>query len=112
VTFTNQGDATWPDPGSASPTRPDGRYAVRMSYSWKGPSDTAPQRSADRVDLKRPVAPGESATLPIVVRVPDAPGAYELRIELLQELYFWFADYGMPTLTLPVEVRPATATKP
>jgi len=111
VTFTNRGDAVWPDDGTASPGRPDGRYAVRLSYSWRAASETEARRSADRADLKGPVAPGGSATLPIAVRVPETPGAYELKIELLQELYFWFADYGEPTLTLPVEVRPASATR-
>ena len=112
VTFTNLGDAAWPDKVTASPDLPDGRYAVRLSYSWRPVGGTVGQRSADRFDLPLPVPPGQSATLPIVVRVPDAEGAHELRIELLQELYFWFADHGAPTLTRPVDVRAGASNTP
>jgi hypothetical protein len=112
VSFTNEGDASWPDNLTASPLQPDGRYAVRLSYSWRPSDGGQAQRSADRANLPHAVAPGQTVSLPIVVRAPEAAGAYELQIELLQELYFWFADHGAPTLTLPVEVTPAASARP
>jgi hypothetical protein len=111
VTFTNIGDTTWPDKTVADPKEASGRNAVRLSYSFEpvGQTSVRWQRSGPRSDLIKPVAPGESATLEIVVRATDQPGDYKLSFELLQEGVVWFADRGADTLTVPVRVSPPYA---
>lgn len=111
VTFTNLGDTTWPDNAMADPRQSSGSHAVRLSYSFLSLSQpgTPLQRNGPRSDLTEPVAPGESATLHIVVRAPEQPGDYKLSFELLQERVFWFADRGADTLTVPLRVVPPGA---
>jgi hypothetical protein len=111
VTFANTGDTTWPDKTMADPKQSSGRNAVRLSYSIvpAGQPDARSLRSRLRSDLIRPLAPGESATLEIVVHAPDQPGDYRLSFELLQESVVWFADLGADTLTFAVRVVPAGA---
>ncbi len=106
LTLTNLGDKTWPDPKMADPEQTSGAYAVRLSYSFvtSGGAGYPLPRLGPRADLARPVAPGESETLTIVVRAPNQPGEYNLSFELLQECVVWFGDVGAKTLTVPVRV--------
>lgn len=110
VTFKNTSDATWPDAAMADPARKSGSYAVRLSYSWREKVAGAKiVGSGERVNLAKPLAPGETTTLPIGVRAPAKPGQYELIFDLVQELCCWFSSHGADPLTVPVEVRPAGA---
>jgi hypothetical protein len=110
VTFKNTSDTTWPDPAMADPAGKSGSYAVRLSYSWKEKVPGAKiVGSGERVNLTKPLAPGESTTLPIGVRAPAKPGQYELIFDLVQELCCWFSSYDADPLTVPVEVGPAGA---
>lgn len=113
LTFTNIGDQVWPDRKTAEP-QATGAWAVRLGYSWVPASKPTapPNRSVDRTDLEKPLAPGQSATLPIIVRAPDEPGDYLLNFELLQEKVVWFADQGADMLTVPVRVRAAAPATP
>lgn len=106
VTFTNAGDTAWPDKLTADPKEKTGAYAVRLCYSLVPVSKHVPgsQHIGDRVDLTKPVAPGESATLEVKIRVPEEPGNYVLTFELVQELVAWFGDRGGAVLSLPVKV--------
>lgn len=110
VTFTNIGDQTWQDAVTADPKARSGGYAVRLSHSvvLAGKQVAGSQHIGERVDLLKPVAPGESATLALTIKVPDKPGDYILFFELLQELVVWFADRGADVLTVPVKVVPAS----
>jgi len=109
VTFTNTGDATWPDKATADPKEKSGAYAVRLCYSLlPARKHVAGSRHlGERVDLTKPVAAGESVTLEVKVLVPEEPGDYVLVFELVQELVAWFADVGAEVLTLPVKVAAA-----
>jgi|SRR5688572_23947899 len=109
VTFTNIGDTTWPDKVTADPKEKTGGYAVRLVYSLVpvGKHVAGSQHIGDRIDLLKPVASGESATLDVKIRVPEEPGDYILTFELLQELVAWFGDRGAAVLTIPVKVAPS-----
>lgn len=109
VTLTNTGDKTWPDKNTADPYKADGSYAVRLCYSLVPLREhvAGSQHIGERIDLVKPVAPGESVTLKVGIDVPDEPGDYMLSFELLQELVVWFADLGADVLTIPVKVVPA-----
>ncbi|HVQ35962.1 MAG TPA: hypothetical protein VMS31_00415 [Pyrinomonadaceae bacterium] len=111
VTFTNTGDKTWPDKATADPKEQSGGYAVRLCYSLvpAGKHVAGSQHLGERVDLVKPVAPGESVTLEVVVPVPEEPGDYILSFELLQELVVWFGDLGADALTIPVKVVPVAS---
>jgi hypothetical protein len=110
VSFTNAGDAAWPDKATADPQKKDGSYAVRLTHTWVRADEVRNDHAgAQRTDLPRPLAPGESIDLRVDVRTPAAPGEYRLVIELVQELVRWFADAGAERLTIPVRVVPAGA---
>jgi hypothetical protein len=105
VTFKNLGPVPWLDPASTG-SQPPQAGAVRLSYSWWWPRSPLPVNgSRARVDLPRPLAPGESATVTLVVAAPAEPGAYTLQIDLLQELVAWFEAKGAAQLLVPVRVQ-------
>lgn len=106
VTFKNTGDQTWPDPSVADPDKSTGgAYAVRLSYRIKHARDEKLVHDYEiRIEIPKPLAPGESATLPIEVKAPLQPGDYLLQFDLVQELYVWFADKGANQLILPIKV--------
>jgi hypothetical protein len=105
IRFKNVGPVTWPAATSTGyPLRQGG--AVRMAYHWWWPRSPLPiGRQSARADLERPLAPGDSATLTLVVAAPEEPGAYTLQIDLLQELVAWFEAKGAAQLLVPVRVE-------
>ena len=105
VTFRNLGPVPWLDAASTG-SQPPQAGAVRLSYRWWWPRSPLPvMGSLARLDLPRPVAPGESATLTLVVAAPAEPGAYTLQIDLLQELVAWFEAKGAAQLRVAVRVQ-------
>lgn len=53
-----------------------------------------------RVPLPRDLPPGESVELRLEVRLPDAPGRYQLELDMVDEGLEWFASSGSPALSL------------
>ena len=104
VTFTNLGDAVWPDDLSGDPERRDGAYAVRLAYQWAELSADLTLKPARRVDLPYPLRPNETLTLLVHVKAPDRPGSYQLVFELVQELVAWFDAKGAAPLVVPVTI--------
>lgn len=105
VNVTNAGDTTWPDPATADPAQ-TGAYAVRLSYRWLNETgDTPAQDYQDRVELPKPLGPGESVTLTVPVSVPAKPGRYRLQFDLVQELVAWFEGRGADKLIVPLTVQ-------
>jgi hypothetical protein len=83
------------------------RPPVRVSYRWwRQDADLMVSGYTTRLDLPWPLRPGESATLPVDVDVPAAPGQYRLQIELVQEFVAWFEERGADRLLVPVTVEP------
>ncbi|MCP2255501.1 hypothetical protein LY13_004277 [Prauserella aidingensis] len=55
-------------------------------------------------ELVHVVRPGERVGLTMSVRAPDAPGRYELELDMMQELVAWWSQFGSPTVRRPVVV--------
>ncbi len=104
VTFKNASTQTWPDSKTAG-GKPPGSGAVRLSYRWWPPSSPLATPYTVRADLTTPLKPGASATLPIAVIAPNAPGDYRLQFDLVDELVAWFEEKGASKLIEPVAVR-------
>jgi len=47
-----------------------------------------------RTPLPRPIGPADEVTIPLVVAMPETPGAYCLQVDLVHEGITWFADRG------------------
>jgi len=105
IAFTNLGDVVWPDVLAGDPVKRDGGYAVRLAYDWTAASAASSPLPGRRVDLPRPVHPGETMTLLVPLEAPDQPGEYRLTFALVQELAAWFEAKGAPILVVPVTVR-------
>lgn len=104
VSFTNLGDAVWPDAAAGDPVKHDGGYAVRLSCQWIDPNNPS-ARPTRRIELPHPVHPGETISLLVDVKAPATPGSHQLQFELLQELVEWFDTKGAQKLVIPVTVQ-------
>ncbi|HVF56288.1 MAG TPA: DUF1698 domain-containing protein [Pyrinomonadaceae bacterium] len=51
-----------------------------------------------RARLPRDLGPGESASLDIRLRAPDAPGSFVVEFDMVVEHVAWFEDFGSGTL--------------
>ena len=105
VSVKNTGDWPWNDPFTANPPHPDGTYAVRLSYGWVGPDGKFLPENAVRGELTAPVPPGGTANFTLQVAAPKTPGNYQLQIDLVEELVFFFSAKGNEKLTVPVTVQ-------
>jgi hypothetical protein len=105
ISFTNLGDAVWPDVLSGDPAGHAGAYAVRLAYEWTAGAAPPPDMPGGRIELPHPVHPGETMTLLVPLDAPDQPGDYRLTFTLVQELVAWFNLKGAATLAVPVTVR-------
>lgn len=97
VTVTNTGTTTW----SAAGPNP-----VRLSYHWLADGRIAVWDGL-RAPLTADLAPGASATLALPVMAPETPGAYTLRLDLVEEGVGWFSARGFEPRDLLASVRSA-----
>jgi hypothetical protein len=105
VSVKNTGDWPWNDPFAANPSRPDGAYAVRLTYGWASADGKALPANSVRGELTAPVPPGETANFVIKVEAPKEAGSYQLQLDLVEELVFFFSAKGNEKLTVPVTVQ-------
>jgi membrane protein YfhO len=105
VSFENAGTETWPDPQMADPVARSGRGAVRLGYRWLDAQGQVVSDYRSRLDLPRPLRPGESITLPVEASIPAAAGRYRLQVDLVHELVAWFEARGAARFELPVTVQ-------
>jgi hypothetical protein len=92
VTVTNTGSLAW------SPAQVYLAYHVYRNgalFVWDG----------TRTALPSSLAPGQSATVPLAVRLPATAGAYELRVDLVQEGVTWFSGAGVPSASVSLSVQ-------
>lgn len=92
VWVTNRGVAEWPV-----------GEQVRLGDHWLE-GGAVVVRDDGRADLPHVVRPGERVELTMSVRAPDAPGRYELELDMMQELVAWWSQFGSPTARRPVVV--------
>jgi hypothetical protein len=105
VSVKNTGDWPWPDPFAANPSKPDGTYAVRLSYRWAASNGKVLPEDGTRAELNAPVPAGQTANFTMQVRPPKDPGAYQLQVDLVEELVTFFSAKGTEKLTVPVTVQ-------
>jgi hypothetical protein len=67
-----------------------GEHPVRLAARWV--QDEEASLADVRVDLKKPLAPGDEAELSLRTFTPWEPGAYELHLSMIQEDVRWFED--------------------
>jgi len=95
-------------PWVATSVLPDAGGAVRLGILWQRQGVQVADR---RAELPYTLMPGEEVTAATVLEAraadgtPLPPGAYAVRIVLVQELVRWFPDTGDSGLTIPVEVK-------
>ena len=95
VTVTNTGTATWPAGGAAP---------VHLATHLLGPNGSVVVWDGARTALPMDIPPGAIVQTSVVVAAPLTPGAYKLRIDLVQEGVAWFSQLGVPTLDLDLGV--------
>ncbi|HMG05171.1 MAG TPA: hypothetical protein VK581_06895 [Chthoniobacterales bacterium] len=105
VSVKNTGDWPWPDPFAANPSKPDGTYAVRLAYRWADSNGKVLPEDGTRAELKAPVPAGQTANFTLRVLAPKDPGAYQLQVDLVEELVTFFSTKGTEKLTVPVTVQ-------
>jgi hypothetical protein len=71
-----------------------GAPAVRVGYHWVRPNGEMHIFDTHRDYLPHPVWPGESVRMPASVLVPEEPGEYILRWDLIIENVAWFSSRG------------------
>jgi hypothetical protein len=84
---------------------------VNMGNHWKSADGSAVVIFDDgRGPLPVDLAPGERATVDLVITSPPTPGRYLLEIDMVEENVCWFVDRGSPILATAVEVGPQTSS--
>jgi len=87
VTVRNTGDTRWLGGGG------DIGY-VQLGVQLLTPEHRLLSQDLARLRLPGDVVPGEAVTLEGVVPLPQADGAYALKIDLVSEGICWFEDNG------------------
>lgn len=96
IGLTNTGRLTWDS------TR-DPAYA--MSYHWlRAGTEDVVEFDGVRTRFPSAVTPGESLTLPVIVRAPARPGTYVLVWDMVLESRAWLSTEGVPPARTRVEV--------
>lgn len=99
----NTGDTLW----LSSPSR-FGGY-VTAGCKILAPDGRLVDDTLGRTHLAHDVAPGGGVSTRISLAVPPSfpPGAYVLRLDLVDELVCWFSDLGVAPVDLPLDITPA-----
>jgi glycosyltransferase involved in cell wall biosynthesis len=95
--ITNTGTAPWPT---------EGAHPVRIAYHWLDERGAMLVADGRRAVFTQPVMPCETPRCEIIAEPPPHPGTYTLQIDLVAEQRAWFSELGLPTLDLPVTIRP------
>jgi hypothetical protein len=104
VRVKNTGDWTWPDAKTANPPKPDGSYAVRLTYRWASAEGALLPENQTRGELPANIPPGEMADFAIKIDAPKAAGQYQLQVDVVEELITFFSAKGMKKLIVPITV--------
>ncbi|HEX5720831.1 MAG TPA: hypothetical protein VF179_32045, partial [Thermoanaerobaculia bacterium] len=102
--ITNRSDALWSAAGFPMAA---GSHRVSASYRWFDADGQVVVPEGKRSLLPGDVRPGETVRMVVRAQAPEAPGAYELALTLVQENVAWFDQATGTTYRYRVEVRPA-----
>jgi len=76
--------------------RSDGSHPVMVSYHWLDGTGARLPGEGLRTPLPRAVGQGASVRVNTRIVAPQAPGAYTLAIDLVEEGRTWFSERGVP----------------
>ena len=94
VTLTNAGSLTW-----------DPAQQFDLAYHLFTPAGAVYVWNGVRTALPAPVAPGASVTVNAMVKLPDIPGTFALKFDLVQEGVSWFSGQGVPAESITLSVQ-------
>ncbi len=86
-------------------TFPSGAGVLGLSYHLRSAAGELLQHDNDRSWLTAPLAPGDSATIPLAITAPERPGRYIAEVDLVWEQVMWFSDVGNPTAQVTLTVH-------
>ena len=92
--------STRPFPAHAS----YGRRLVRLGAQLCAADGSVTNRDHARAWLPSTIGPSETRDVPIDVPLPDTPGRYQLKLDLVAEGIDWFEACGSPTTSTPLVV--------
>jgi hypothetical protein len=98
ATITNQSQRAFPAQASY------GRRLVRLGAQLCDRERNLLNRDFERAWLPGTVPPGASVTVPMRITVPDKPGRFALKFDLVYEGIDWFEACGSPTTVKPLWV--------
>jgi SAM-dependent methyltransferase len=98
--LTNTGSTTW---GS---TAASGTGHVSLGIQVLAADGRLVDRDHQRVPLPVTVAPSEQTAVTFDCRIPDAPGDWQLKFDLVAEGVTWFEAVGSPAPVRPFVVEP------
>lgn len=67
-----------------------GKGNVNVSYHWLDINSASVIKDGERTSLSRPLKPGQSTVVPLVLKMPVKKGDYLLKLSLVQEGCSWF----------------------
>jgi len=79
------------------------RPGINLGYHWLDRRDN-PIVWDGRRTAAPALAPGERASIELLVRAPIPPGPYRLAFDMVAEHRAWFSELGGPMLTIDVDV--------
>lgn len=81
-----------------------GDTPVHLSYHWASRGAVI-VKDGLRSSLPGELPPGEERPLVMNVQLPDAPGEWDLQIDLVEEGVTWFSEQGQPPLAVAFTVH-------
>lgn len=96
VTVRNTGSETWSSYG---------KDPITFSYRWYLGSKEDTVLPTNRTLLPQPLMPGQSAMLDATVVAPPVPGAWTMRLSMVQEGVAWFITEGGHATDVAVDVK-------
>ena len=98
VTATNQGSVTWRPATRSGPGR------VMLGVQLLDGEGRMMARDHHRAALPNAVAPRETVTVTFECPVPDRPGRFRLKVDLVAEGVAWFETTGSTPVSTPLQL--------
>lgn len=96
VTIRNTSSEVWPSKGGSP---------VHLSYHWLDKAGNVVVFDGERTALPMDIEAGGSANVRALIKAPERPGNYILRMTMVQEFVAWFDHRGAKVLNVPVVIK-------
>jgi SAM-dependent methyltransferase len=98
ITATNEGSVTW------RPATRSGLGRVMLGVQLLDGEGRMMARDHHRAELPNAVAPRETVTVTFECPVPDRPGRFRLKVDLVAEGVAWFETTGSTPVSTPLQI--------